>query len=74
MRSYDNDHPYRVKMISLLVNNTEPTRSEIMIFHYIPYATLIRPLVISDANSGLTEGQLQIKYDVSRAAIRWILR
>ena len=38
------------------------------------YATLIRPLVIADANTGLTEGQLQIKYDVSRAAIRWILR
>jgi|APEBP8051073220_1049391.scaffolds.fasta_scaffold00453_32 hypothetical protein len=74
INDYSEDHPKRETIIKLILCVDIVTRSQKDSFAFIPYNSLVRRFVIDDNNAGMSEGQLIIKYGLSRAAIRWIIR
>lgn len=74
IRDYRDDHPKRESIIKLILEVDTVTRTHVDALSFIPYNSLVRRFVIDDNNAGMSEGQLIIKYGLSRAAIRWIIR
>lgn len=61
-----------VKMIFTEIGLTkEPTQQDINIFLLIPYNKLCAKFVIKDLKT-MTEGQIMIKYGITKSAITWI--
>jgi len=74
IRDYRDDHPKRESIIKLILEVDTVTRSHVDALSFIPYNSLVRKFIVDDNKNGMTEGQLMIKYGLSRAAIRWITR
>lgn len=74
IRDYRDDHPKRESIIKLILEVDTVTRSHVDALSFIPYNSLARKFIVDDNKQGMTEGQLMIKYGLSRAAIRWITR
>ena len=74
IRDYRDDHPKRESIIKLILEVDTVTRTHVDALSFIPYSSLVRKFIVDDNKNGMTEGQLMIKYGLSRAAIRWITR
>jgi hypothetical protein len=74
IRDYRDDHPKRESIIKLILEVDTVTRTHVDALSFIPYNSLVRKFIVDDNKNGMTEGQLMIKYGLSRAAIRWIIR
>jgi len=74
IRDYRDDHPKRESIIKLILEVDTVTRNHVDALSFIPYNSLVRKFIVDDNKNGMTEGQLMIKYGLSRAAIRWITR
>ena len=74
IRDYRDDHPKRESIIKLILEVDTVTRTHVDALSFIPYNSLVRKFIVDDNKQGMTEGQLMIKYGLSRAAIRWIIR
>ena len=74
IRDYRDDHPKRESIIKLILEVDTVTRTHVDALSFIPYNSLVRKFIVDDNKNGMTEGQLIIKYGLSRAAIRWIIR
>ena len=74
IRDYRDDHPKRESIIKLILEVDTVTRTHVDALSFIPYNSLVRKFIVDDNKNEMTEGQLMIKYGLSRAAIRWITR
>jgi len=74
IRDYRDDHPKRESIIKLILEVDTVKRTHVDALSFIPYNSLVRKFIVDDNKQGMTEGQLMIKYGLSRAAIRWIIR
>jgi hypothetical protein len=74
INDYSDDHPKREAIIKLILCVDIVTRTHVDALSFIPYNSLVRKFIVDDNKNGMTEGQLMIKYGLSRAAIRWITR
>ena len=63
------------KVVKMIFNeiglNKEPTHQDISIFLLVPYNKLCAKFVINDLKN-MTEGQVMIKYGITKSAITWI--
>jgi hypothetical protein len=61
-----------IKMIFAEIGiEKEPTFSDLQIFMYVPYNKLCARFVLKDLKT-MTDGQVRIKYGLTKSAIFWI--